>query len=92
MKSLKRVVCTGVGALSPLGHDWATVQQQLRERRSAVQRIAGWAEIEGLNTQVGAPAMAFELPKERYNRKTMRSMGRVSVLACRATEIGRAHV
>ena len=87
MKELKRVVCTGVGALSPLGHDWATVQQQLRQRRSAVQRIAAWAEIEGLNTQVGAPAMAFELPKERYNRKTMRSMGRVSVLACRATEL-----
>jgi 3-oxoacyl-[acyl-carrier-protein] synthase II len=37
-----------------------------------------------LNTQVGAPAAHFELPKERYNRKTMRSMGRVSVLACRA--------
>ncbi|MFO1250239.1 MAG: beta-ketoacyl-ACP synthase [Inhella sp.] len=82
----KRVVCTGVGALSPLGHDWASVERQLREGRSAVQRIAAWDEIEGLNTRVGAPAQAFELPKERYDRKSLRSMGRVAVLATRATE------
>lgn len=86
MNQKKRVVCTGVGALSPLGHDWATVEQQLRGRLSAVRRIEAWDEIEGLNTRVGAPAMAFELPKERYNRKSMRSMGRVAVMACRATE------
>ena len=83
----KRVVCTGVGAISPLGHDWATVQAQLRGGVSAVRRMQAWAEIEGLNTQVGAPAMDFELPKERYNRKTMRSMGRVSAMACRVTEM-----
>jgi 3-oxoacyl-[acyl-carrier-protein] synthase II len=83
----KRVVCTGVGALSPLGHDWATVQALLRGRQSAVQRIAEWDEIDGLNTRVGARVQAYELPRERYNRKTMRSMGKVSQLAARATEL-----
>lgn len=83
----KRVVCTGVGAISPLGHDWATVEARLRERRSAVHRIAAWDEIEGLNTRVGATVQPYELPKERYNRKSMRSMGLVSVMATRATEL-----
>ncbi|MBH9551595.1 beta-ketoacyl-ACP synthase [Inhella gelatinilytica] len=86
MKTGKRVVCTGVGALSPLGHDWPHIEAQLRGRISAVQRIAEWDEIEGLNTRVGARVQPFELPRERYNRKTMRSMGRVASMACFATE------
>lgn len=83
----KRVVCTGIGAISPLGHDWVTVEDRLRSRLNAVQHIAAWDEIEGLNTRVGAPAAPYVLPKERYNRKTMRSMGRVASMATRATEI-----
>ncbi len=84
---MKRVVVTGFGALSPLGHDWLTVEARLRERRNAVQVMPGWCEYEGLNTRVGAPAAAFELPTERYNRKTLRSMGRVAVMATRASDI-----
>ena len=34
---MKRVVVTGIGALSPLGHDWVTVEARLRSRRNAVQ-------------------------------------------------------
>ena len=37
---MRRVVVTGRGAISPLGHDWATVSAMLRGRRSAVQRSA----------------------------------------------------
>jgi 3-oxoacyl-[acyl-carrier-protein] synthase II len=83
----KRVVCTGVGSLSPLGHDWTTVAAMLRGRQSAVRRIPAWDEIDGLNTRVGAPAQAFELPRVLYNRKSMRSMGRVSQMATRASEL-----
>ncbi|MBB5205772.1 3-oxoacyl-[acyl-carrier-protein] synthase II [Inhella inkyongensis] len=86
MTNKKRVVCTGVGALSPLGHDWDSVRAHLQNGRSAVQRIAEWDEITGLNTRVGARVQAFELPRERYNRKTLRSMGRVASMACFATE------
>lgn len=86
----KRVVCTGVGALSPLGHDWASVEARLRGRQSAVQRIGEWDEIEGLNTRVGARVQAYELPRENYNRKTMRSMGKVSQMATRASELALA--
>ncbi len=86
---MKRVVVTGIGALSPLGHDWVTVEARLRSRRNAVQTMHDWAVYDGLNTRVGAPAAAFELPPH-YNRKSLRSMGRVAVMATRASEIALA--
>ncbi len=83
---MKRVVVTGIGALSPLGHDWPTVLAQLRSLRNAVRYIAAWDAYEGLNTRLGAPAQAFELPPH-YNRKSMRSMGRVALMGTRASEL-----
>ncbi|HSC80704.1 MAG TPA: beta-ketoacyl-ACP synthase [Chitinolyticbacter sp.] len=83
---MKRVVVTGFGAISPLGHDWKTVEARLRAGRNAVQVMDDWAEYDGLNTQVGAPAAPFELPAH-YNRKALRSMGRVAVMATRASEL-----
>ncbi|MBZ8143546.1 beta-ketoacyl-ACP synthase II, partial [Rubrivivax gelatinosus] len=83
---MKRVVVTGFGALSPLGHDWPTVQARLRERRNAVQRMHEWDVYEGLHTRLGAPAAPFDLPP-LYNRKTTRSMGRVALMATRASEV-----
>jgi 3-oxoacyl-[acyl-carrier-protein] synthase II len=83
---MKRVVITGIGAISPLGHEWETVQARLQARRNAIQIIEEWGQYEGLNTRVGAIAAPFELPSERYTRKATRSMGRVSLMAVRATE------
>jgi 3-oxoacyl-[acyl-carrier-protein] synthase II len=83
---LKRVVITGVGAISPLGNDWPTVRARLREERNAVQHMTEWDKYEGLNTRLGAPAAEFTLPPH-YNRKTTRSMGRVALLATRASEL-----
>lgn len=87
---MKRVVITGVGALSPLGHDWATVRAGLRQERNVVQRIAAWDIYEGLNTRLGAPVRAFDLPAH-YNRKATRSMGRVALMAVRASEMALDH-
>jgi len=86
---LKRVVVTGVGALSPLGHDWPTVSARLHSLRNAVCVMDEWRSYEGLNTCLGAPAQPFELPAH-YNRKSMRSMGRVALLGTRASEIALA--
>jgi 3-oxoacyl-[acyl-carrier-protein] synthase II len=86
---MKRVVVTGFGAISPLGHDWPTVLATLQGGRSAVRHMPGWAQYEGLNTQLGAPAPAFELPAH-YNRKSTRSMGRVALMATRASELALA--
>lgn len=86
---MKRVVITGVGAISPLGHDWATVEARLRSRRNAVETMADWSVYDGLNTQVAVPAAPFELPAH-YNRKTTRSMGRVAIMGVRASELALA--
>lgn len=83
---MKRVVVTGIGAISPLGHDWPTVEARLRSERNAVTTMPAWDVYQGLNTRLGAPAAAFELPPH-YNRKTLRSMGRVAVMATRASEL-----
>ncbi|MBJ7314061.1 beta-ketoacyl-ACP synthase [Rugamonas sp. CCM 8940] len=82
----RRVVVTGMAGISPIGNDWPTIRARLGERRNAVVRMAAWADYEGLNTQLGAPAAPFELT-ERYNRKAVRSMGRVALMATRASEL-----
>ncbi|MEX8194671.1 beta-ketoacyl-ACP synthase [Comamonas guangdongensis] len=82
----RRVVVTGMGALSPLGHDWATVRERLREGHTAIRVMEEWKDYEGLSTQLGSTVPPFELPAH-YNRKTMRSMGRVALMATRASEL-----
>lgn len=81
-----RVVVTGMAGISPLGNDWPTIRARLGEYRNAIVRMDDWANYEGLNTQLGAPAAPFDLSK-RYDRKSMRSMGRVALLATRASEL-----
>ncbi len=82
----RRVVVTGMAGISPLGNDWATIRARLGQYRNAIVRMADWQDYEGLNTRLGAPAAEFEL-SPRFNRKTMRSMGRVALMATRATEL-----
>jgi 3-oxoacyl-[acyl-carrier-protein] synthase II len=80
-----RVVITGVGAYSPIGNDWATIEANLRALKSGVCHMPEWEEYEGLNTKLGAPVTDFELPAS-FNRKRTRSMGRVAMLATAASE------
>lgn len=84
---MRRVVITGMGGISPLGEGWEATAHALRARRNAVVRMDAWEELEGLNTRLAAPLPRFELPAERYPRKVTRGMGRVSLLAVRATEL-----
>ena len=83
---MKRVVITGAGALSPLGHDWPTVSAALHSQRNAVRTMPDWAEVDGLNTRLAAPAQPFTLPVH-YTTERTRRMGRVAVMAVRATEL-----
>jgi 3-oxoacyl-[acyl-carrier-protein] synthase II len=86
---MKRVVVTGFGALSPLGHDWPSVLAHLRSSQNAVRYMNEWDCYEGLNTRLGALAQPFELPSH-YNRKATRSMGRVALMATLASEMALA--
>ena len=86
---MKRVVVTGMAGISPLGNDWESIRARLAEGRNAIVRMAAWDDYEGLNTRLGAPAAPFEL-SERYHRKAIRSMGRVALMATRASELALA--
>ena len=48
--------------------------------------MASWDCYEDMNTRLAAPITDFQLP-DHYDRKRTRSMGRVAMLAVRATEL-----
>lgn len=89
VSTARRVVVTGMAGISPIGNDWNAIRAHLGSYRNAVVRMHEWADYDGLNTQLGAPAAEFSL-SERYNRKTTRSMGRVALMATRASELALA--
>jgi 3-oxoacyl-[acyl-carrier-protein] synthase II len=82
----RRVVVTGMGGVCPLGQDWPSVRDRLRGGRSGVSVIPEWSGYHGLRTRLAAPVSDFSAPAH-YPRKKTRSMGRVSLLAARATEL-----
>lgn len=82
---MKRVVITGMSAITALGDDWSTFKRALEKGENAVKIMPDWARIEGLNTRLAAPIEHFEKPTH-YKRKMVRSMGRVSLMATKATE------
>ena len=82
----KRVVITGMGGVTALGNDWLNVQNSLTQLQNAVRYMPEWEIYDGLHTKLGAPIDNFIIP-EHYTRKKIRSMGRVSLLSTKATEI-----
>lgn len=82
---MKRVVVTGMSAITALGQEWETVQAQLGKGVSAIERYSQWDQYQDLRSHLAAPIKIFDKP-EWYTRKLTRSMGRVSLLAVRATE------
>ncbi|MDE9555162.1 beta-ketoacyl-ACP synthase [Xenorhabdus bovienii] len=82
----RRVVITGMGGITALGHNWQSVSSGLKAGKNAVQHMSAWSEYDGLNTLLGAPVTDFSLP-DHYTRKRIRSMGRVSLMSTRATEL-----
>ncbi|PKI13871.1 beta-ketoacyl-ACP synthase [Colwellia sp. 12G3] len=83
---MNRVVVTGMSVITALGDDWSTFKEALIKGENAVQLMPQWSKMDGLNTQVAAPVNHFEKPAH-YKRKQVRSMGRVSLMATRATEL-----
>lgn len=80
-----RVVITGVGAISPLGRDWPTVQAALKAGHCAIEHMPDWERIDGLICHMAAPCEFT--PPSHYRRRVLRSMGRVAQLAVHASEL-----
>lgn len=83
---MRRVVITGFGGVTALGNDWESIKAGLLAHQNCVVRMPQWDEIDGLSAKLAAPVQNFTLP-EHYTRKRVRSMGRVSLLSTRATEL-----
>ncbi|WP_220743560.1 beta-ketoacyl-ACP synthase [Shewanella colwelliana] len=83
--SSRRVVITGVGGVTALGHDWQTIASRLKAQKNRVVRMDDWDRYDGLNTRLAAPIVDFDKPAH-YSRKKIRSMGRVSIMAAWASE------
>lgn len=82
----KRVVVTGIGGITALGHDWEAIAASLKAQKNCVVTMGEWDKYDGLNTRLAAPIIDFEVPSH-YSRKKIRSMGRVSIMATRASEL-----
>lgn len=80
---MRRVVVTGMGMVTPLGHDPAAAFQEVLDGHSGVVRMTAFDHIADLGTRIAAPVRDFE--PERIARKHRRSMARMAQFAATAT-------
>lgn len=82
---MKRVVVTGMSQISPLGANREQAFERLRELKNRVKYTPELEQYTRLNTRLAAPADDFVIPAH-YNRKVMRTMGRVGILSVASAE------
>ncbi len=80
---MRRVAVTGIGIVSPIGHDLPSAVDALTHDRHGIVHQPEWEAHEELLTRLAAPVT---LDLNRWSRKKSRSMGRVARLATVATE------
>ena len=83
---MKRVVVTGMSAITALGDTWGEFKTALQKGENAVQYMTDWDVAPELNTRLAAPVTHFSKPSH-YKRKQVRSMGRVALMSTRTTEL-----
>ena len=86
---MKRVVVTGMSAITALGDTWGEFKTALQKGENAVQYMTDWDVAPELNTRLAAPVTHFTKPSH-YKRKQVRSMGRVALMSTRTTELALA--
>ena len=83
---MHRVVVTGMAGFSPIGNDWPSMRAQLQRGENGIRQMPEWDAYPDLNTRLGGPVLDFAEPAH-YPRKAVRSMGRVALMATRASEL-----
>ncbi|OOF70751.1 beta-ketoacyl-ACP synthase [Rodentibacter caecimuris] len=81
----KRVVITGIGAITAFGRTWTEVRNAFQHKENAVRNMGWQDKYPELEAQLGAPLPNY-VPPSHWNRKQLRSMGRVSQLCVDAAE------
>lgn len=84
--SRRRVVVTGGGLVSVLGNSWEDSLKSLKACKNFVKNMPDWKEKWPLlNTNLCVP-VDFKIDGEKYPRKKIRGMGRVSQMALVAAD------
>lgn len=83
---MKRVVVTGMSLTSPLGSDINTTFERLQKFENCIEYDKNLEQYKRLNTRLSAHVKGFEIPSS-YNRKVLRTMGPLSVMAVRTAEL-----
>lgn len=81
----RRVVVTGIGVTTPIGHNLAESVGSLREGRGGIRYMEEWDRIEDMHGRLGATVEGLDL-KKVYPRKRRRTMGKVALLAVHAAD------
>ena len=80
----RRVVITGMGAVTPMGYGVQALFDGIKEGRSAVKRMPEWEEYSGLRSLLAAPC---EIRNEKdIPRKNRRSMSPMSIMAAQSAD------
>ena len=83
--SLKRVVITGRGAVSPFGLGTADLLDGLWNGRSGIQLMPDWENIQGLQCHMAGPVPPFDA-KPLLPRSIRRTMGPMAIYATLAAK------
>jgi 3-oxoacyl-[acyl-carrier-protein] synthase II len=83
----RRVVVTGLGAITPLGLDAGATWSALLAGRSGVRPLQHpWMNREELKTWIGAPVLGFDLAQRGFHAKDLKTLDPASCLAIGATQ------
>lgn len=83
---MRRVVVTGIGMISSLGQNWGDISDRLQVTQNGICAMPEWQKYKGLRTRLAGPVLDFRKPNY-YPRKATRSMGKVALMAVRASEV-----
>ncbi len=79
MSDRRRVVVTGIGLRTPIGHSLSEMAEAFRQGRTGIRVMPHWREIDHLHTAVAGVCDGVD--ETAVPRSFRRSMGRVAVLA-----------
>lgn len=82
----RRVMITGVGAITPIGAGKQDFWEGLKSGRSGVQRVDDLMNLEGVEAKIGAPVRTFD-PLNYMDKKRARRLGRSTQLAISAARL-----
>ena len=82
---MKRVVITGIGAVTAFGNNWQSIKESFSKQENAVDFIDVSNKYPELEAQLGACIKDYKPPKH-WTRKQLRSMGKVAQYAVQAAE------